>query len=39
MAGENTVRSVAQDDEILASMGLRERKKTDTPAENCGVGA
>lgn len=27
MAGENTLRSVAQDDEILASMGLRERKK------------
>lgn len=27
MAGENTMRSVAQDDEILTSMGLRERKK------------
>jgi AcrR family transcriptional regulator len=27
MAGENTLRRVAQDDEILASMGLRERKK------------
>lgn len=27
MAGENTLRGAGQDDESLASMGLRERKK------------